>query len=177
MDFLIPHMLPLAVARRMSMDLAAITLEAESLERKNGFCDGDILEDAIYWLGDNDYLKNDYQMKHGYEPYGFEHTVLIILVEGLFGMLMQDCEFHRVPTNHNPIRCHNVSDPGMKIVVPVSLVAALARATVQAEDPFALIGEIRSWQKRVLGTTTLTPTSCEDINRMLPPTSAGQTDC
>ena len=113
-----------------------VTLDADSLSSKFGFCDGDVLDDWRYSLGDD--MVRGLVAKPGTKTasLGFEHALLSNLVrEHLLPALPHAVEVYDICSCHNPIRAEageaNVFD--VEVVVSFEQITLLAKALIADE--------------------------------------------
>ena len=113
-----------------------VTLDSYSLFSKFGFCDGGVLDDWRYSLGDD--MVRGLVAKPGTKTafLGFEHALLSTLVrKHLLPALPHAVEVYDIGSCHNPIRAEvgevNVFDVG--VVVSFEQITLLAKALIADE--------------------------------------------
>ena len=111
-----------------------VTLDADSLFSKFGFCDGDVLDDWRYSLGDD--MVRGLVAKPGTRTasLGFEHALLSTLVrKHLLPALPRAIAVYDICSFHNPIR----AEAGDVYVFAVEVVVSFEQITQEAKTLIA----------------------------------------
>jgi hypothetical protein len=114
-----------------------IILCADSLFRNWGFADGDMLEDFL--LEHFPCVIEGGQQRYGEDDYGFQHNLLITLVEGfLLPALPRPVDCYRIHSIHSPIRARDLErGPGdladFDVEVPVQVVKTIAQLMLTSD--------------------------------------------
>ena len=100
--------------------MKSVLLHSSSLFSKFGFCDGDILDDWRYEVGDD--MIRGLKAKQGSRAdfLGFEHALLSRLVrKHLLPALPRTVEIYDICSIHNPIRAEDGEAEDFDVVVEV----------------------------------------------------------